>query len=109
MGRGRPAGRGNGREELARPADRRSGQDGHESGERESRRLPDPGAAIIQVRRLNAGSRMQVTYEAFEAEARAQGFDEIVERKWDPGTVVQSHTHPFAVRALVVRGEMWLS
>ena len=52
---------------------------------------------------------MRVTYEAFEAEARAQGFDEIVERKWDPGTVVQSHTHPFSVRALVVQGEMWLS
>jgi len=51
----------------------------------------------------------RVTFEAFEAAARAQGFDEIVERKWDPGTVVQSHTHPFSVRALVVQGEMWLS
>jgi hypothetical protein len=51
----------------------------------------------------------RVTFEAFEAEARAQGFDEIAERKWDPGTVVQSHTHPFSVRALVVQGEMWLS
>ena len=52
---------------------------------------------------------MQVTFETFEAEARAQGFDEVVERKWDPGTVVQSHTHPFSVRALIVQGEMWLS
>jgi quercetin dioxygenase-like cupin family protein len=51
----------------------------------------------------------RVTFEAFEAEARAQGFDEIVERKWDPDTVVQPHTHPFSVRALIVQGEMWLS
>jgi len=51
----------------------------------------------------------RLTFEAFEAEARAQGFDEIAERKWDRGTVVQSHTHPFSVRALVVQGEMWLS
>ncbi len=51
----------------------------------------------------------RVTFETFEAEARAQGFDEIVERKWDPGTVLQSHAHPFSVRALVVQGEMWLS
>lgn len=51
----------------------------------------------------------QRTLEAFQAEACAQGFDEIVERIWDPSTVVDSHTHPFAVRALVVRGEMWLT
>ncbi|HEY1459155.1 MAG TPA: AraC family transcriptional regulator [Casimicrobiaceae bacterium] len=51
----------------------------------------------------------QVTFEAFEKQARAQGFDEVVERKWAPSTVVESHTHPFAVRALVVQGEMWLN
>lgn len=48
------------------------------------------------------------TFEAFDKEARAQGFDEIVERKWPPSTVLETHTHPFAVRALVVQGEMWL-
>lgn len=50
-----------------------------------------------------------MTFQAFEAEARAQGFDEIVERTWTPGTVIESHTHPFSVRALVVQGEMWLA
>ena len=50
-----------------------------------------------------------VTFEAFDAEARAQGFDEVLERKWAPSTVLESHTHPFAVRALVVQGEMWLT
>jgi quercetin dioxygenase-like cupin family protein len=49
------------------------------------------------------------TFEAFEAEARAQGFDEVVERKWPPSTVLDSHTHSFSVRALVVQGEMWLT
>ena len=50
-----------------------------------------------------------ITFEAFEAQARAQGFDEVLERKWKPDTVVASHTHPFAVRAFVVQGEMWLT
>ena len=48
------------------------------------------------------------TFEAFDAEARAQGFDEVVERKWAPSVNLDSHTHPFSVRALVVQGEMWL-
>ena len=51
----------------------------------------------------------QVTFEAFASEARAQGFDEVVERKWEPSTVLERHTHPFSVRALVIQGEMWLT
>ena len=50
----------------------------------------------------------QPTLEAFKRDAQAQGFDEIVERKWAPSTVVENHTHPFSVRALVTEGEMWL-
>jgi len=48
-------------------------------------------------------------FEAFAAEARAQGFDEVLERTWPPSTVLGSHTHPFALRARVVQGEMWLT
>jgi quercetin dioxygenase-like cupin family protein len=48
------------------------------------------------------------TFEAFSASARAQGFDEIVERQWKPDTALDTHTHHFAVKALVVQGEMWL-
>lgn len=48
------------------------------------------------------------TFEAFKSEALAQGFDEVLERQWKPGTAVATHTHPFAVSALVVQGEMWL-
>jgi mannose-6-phosphate isomerase-like protein (cupin superfamily) len=49
------------------------------------------------------------TYAEFEANARAAGFDEVLERRWAPGTVVATHTHPFAVDALVVEGEFWLT
>jgi quercetin dioxygenase-like cupin family protein len=49
------------------------------------------------------------TFEAFGASARSQGFDEVVERQWKPDTEVGTHTHGFAVKALVVQGEMWLS
>ena len=52
---------------------------------------------------------MNEKLEAFRAKALAEGFDEIVERKWAPSTVIDTHTHSFSVRALVVQGEMWLS
>jgi quercetin dioxygenase-like cupin family protein len=48
-------------------------------------------------------------FEEFEVEARAQGFDEVVERRWAPGTIIDVHAHPFALRAVVVEGEMWLT
>lgn len=50
-----------------------------------------------------------LTFDTFSASARAQGFDEIVERQWKPDVAVATHTHSFAVKALVVQGEMWLS
>ncbi len=49
------------------------------------------------------------TFEVFEAEARARGFDEALERKWAPDTVVDVHSHEFDARALVIAGEMWLT
>lgn len=51
----------------------------------------------------------QTNFADFKATALAQGFDEVLERNWGPGLVLESHTHPFAVQALVVQGEMWLS
>lgn len=50
-----------------------------------------------------------LTFREFEADARAQGFDECLERDWAPALVLEAHAHPFAVQALVVRGEMWLT
>ena len=49
------------------------------------------------------------TFDAFRSQALAQGCDEVLERHWAPGTVLQEHTHPFSADALVVQGEMWLS
>ena len=48
-------------------------------------------------------------FEKFEADERAAGCDEVLERKWKPNRVVDSHSHAFSVRALVVQGEMWLT
>jgi hypothetical protein len=49
------------------------------------------------------------SFEEFERRARAAGFDEVLERRWAPDTVVPMHTHPFAVDALVTQGEVWLT
>lgn len=49
------------------------------------------------------------TFEDFSASTLAQGFDEVAERRWQPDTVLETHRHDFAVKALVVQGEMWLS
>lgn len=49
------------------------------------------------------------SFDDYAAAARADGFDEVLERVWAPGTVLDNHTHDFGVRALVVQGEMWLT
>jgi mannose-6-phosphate isomerase-like protein (cupin superfamily) len=48
-------------------------------------------------------------FEAFAVAARAEGFDEVLRRDWGPGVVLDTHTHAFAVKAVVTRGEMWLT
>jgi hypothetical protein len=49
------------------------------------------------------------SFSEFEAAARREGFDEVVPRDWPAGAVLETHEHPFAVKALVVAGEMWLT
>lgn len=49
------------------------------------------------------------TFDEFKATQMAKGFEEVIERAWQPNTVLDTHTHPFAVDALVVQGEMWLT
>lgn len=51
----------------------------------------------------------EADFTAFEARSRADGFDEVLERAWPPGLELATHTHDFAVRAQVVRGQMWLT
>jgi quercetin dioxygenase-like cupin family protein len=49
------------------------------------------------------------SFDEFAAGARAQGYDEVLERTWPAGAVIDTHAHPFDANALVVRGEMWLT
>jgi len=52
---------------------------------------------------------LKQSFPEFEAEHRGQGFDQVVERRWPPLTTLATHVHPFAAKALVVDGEMWLT
>ena len=49
------------------------------------------------------------SFSDFETTARSEGYDEILERNWAANAVVGTHAHPFAVKALVVAGEFWLT
>jgi AraC-like ligand binding domain len=49
------------------------------------------------------------TFAEFESSARADGFDEVLERRWAPDTVIATHTHGFDVQALVTQGALWLT
>jgi hypothetical protein len=49
-----------------------------------------------------------ISFADFEAHARAAGFDTVLERSWPANAVLDTHTHDFAVEALVTAGEMWL-
>ena len=49
------------------------------------------------------------SFDEFRQQALAAGFDEVVVREWAPHTVLETHTHAFAVYALLTRGEMWLT
>lgn len=48
-------------------------------------------------------------YAEFEAQALAEGFDEVLQRRWAPDLVLDTHSHPFAVKALMVQGDLWLT
>ena len=49
------------------------------------------------------------SFESFASELRGQGFETVIERTWAPATALDLHVHDFAAKALVVRGEMWLT
>ena len=52
---------------------------------------------------------MTTTFEEFTAASMEEGFDEVLVREWEANRVVDTHTHPFDVSALVVRGEFKLT
>ena len=45
---------------------------------------------------------------AFEAGLKADGFQEVVERRMEAGTTAPDHTHPFDARLLILEGEYML-
>ncbi len=49
------------------------------------------------------------SFESFEQKARADGYDEVTQRVWEPDVELPEHTHPFDASAVVVQGEMWLT
>ena len=49
------------------------------------------------------------TFRQFETRCKAEGFDEVLERRWTAHTVVPTHSHAFDVQAVVVDGQLWLT
>ncbi len=49
------------------------------------------------------------SFETFRLQALMEGYDEALEREWAPLTLLDMHSHPFAAKAIVTRGEMWLT
>ncbi|MCW5652928.1 AraC family transcriptional regulator [Hydrogenophaga sp.] len=54
-------------------------------------------------------STSTTSFEAFRLQALMEGYDEALERDWAPLTLVDMHSHPFDAKAIVTRGEMWLT
>ena len=50
-----------------------------------------------------------IDIEQFKKDSIAAGFEEVLERKWEPHLTIDTHTHPFSVQALVTEGEMWFT
>ena len=51
----------------------------------------------------------KMSFDLFKQQALSEGFDEVLERTWAADTVLETHTHPFAVKAKVTAGQMWLT
>jgi quercetin dioxygenase-like cupin family protein len=66
-----------------------------------------PGVKIAY--RTTGNAMEHPSLPEFEAAARREGYDEVTERTWPANAVVETHAHPFAVKAIVVAGEMWLT
>lgn len=54
-------------------------------------------------------SSPNIALDQFRADMLAADYDEVFERPWASGTVVDTHTHPFEANAIVTQGEMWLA
>lgn len=52
---------------------------------------------------------MTPSFDDYQATMKSLGFDEVLVREWKPMQVVEQHAHPFDAKAVVVRGEMFLT
>lgn len=52
---------------------------------------------------------MSMSLSEFEADALRAGFDDVVVREWQPGYTMAEHAHDYAVKALVVKGDLWVT
>jgi quercetin dioxygenase-like cupin family protein len=66
--------------------------------------------AAMLLRSVGEDTKMTAeSFENFRARSLETGADEVVERRWEPGQIVETHTHPFDAEAVVIEGEMWLT
>jgi PAS domain S-box-containing protein len=75
--------------------------------EREDLRAAVQGALVRRAKEAQAAPL--ISFSEFEAAALAEGFDEVLERRWAANDVLDLHRHPFALKALMVQGELWLT
>jgi PAS domain S-box-containing protein len=52
---------------------------------------------------------LPVPFADFRDAALSEGYDEVLERRWEAHEVLDTHQHPFDVRGLMVQGELWLT
>jgi predicted exporter len=50
-----------------------------------------------------------VAFEDYRTQALGEGFDEVLSRNWPADLQIDTHRHAFALKAMVVQGEMWLT
>lgn len=51
----------------------------------------------------------QISFEQFSKVMRAAGYDQVIERVWEPHRTLAEHTHPYDVNVLIVQGEVVLT
>lgn len=49
------------------------------------------------------------TLEEFTEKTTADGYEGVAIREWAANSISHTHTHEFAVHAVVMQGEMWLT
>ena len=51
----------------------------------------------------------QISFAQFEKVMLAAGYNQVLQRIWEPDQMLEEHTHPFEVNAMVVQGEVLLT